>query len=174
MTRRSFFFRLCLVCLVLLVPQHALSEWWPTPCSVVPEAASPIVISRCAVEYLPPGDVPRERVTYAAAYANSGVKKVVAVEIAFLSFDVWNQFMGADLFLQRDTLISDGRRQDSWGKVVERWDGLFATYAYVARVRYEDGQMWSANREAIVAEVQKQYKGFTAAVLQRNERRAPQ
>ena len=100
-------------------------------------------------------------------YQNKGQKEIVALQLGLVSFDVWNEFLDRTNGLETESIPPGKTARGSW--VASRYaDFSFATgVAFVRRVRFADGEIWTADEREILDELTKIQKNFDAANLRK-------
>ena len=89
---------------------------------------------------------------------NVGDQAVVAVELTFLSFNLWNELFDRSKHTFVRALDSSEECEFKWPSQIEKdVDGsIFRTgVAYVSRLRFENGEIWSADLSEIAGVLEK-------------------
>ncbi len=88
-------------------------------------------------------------------YENVTDRKIIAIELGLVSFDVWDDFLHFMHGLDMEKL-SPGNDEDGFWKGYDKKSySLKLGMAFVNRVRFEDGEIWHADAEKILQELQK-------------------
>jgi hypothetical protein len=110
----------------------------------------------------PPGGV-----NHSVGFQNATDKKIVAIEFGLVSFDIWNEFLDRTGGLTMQALAPQKKGFGSW-EASRLADFSFHTgVAYVAKVRFESGEIWTADLDAVMAELKKVRSDFDATALKR-------
>ena len=111
----------------------------------------------------------REGIRHALDYQNISTKSTVAVQFGLVSFDVWNEFLDRTAGVDIETILPQAMSKGTW--VASRYaDFSFHTgVAYVSKVRFEDGQIWQADLDAILSELRKIESDVDAAHLKKRD-----
>lgn len=137
---------------------------------VVSQPSAPLTISAYEARYEPRSSQYSTRgIHHELKYENKGQKEIVALQIGLISFDVWNEFLDRTQGLDRQGLAVGKTGGGTW--IANRYaDFSFLTgVAYVNRVRFADGEIWTADEREVLAELRKIQKDFDAANLSKPE-----
>lgn len=105
---------------------------------------------------------------YEAAFSIDATTPVSAIEVRFLTFDVWGQHV-RNLVFDEISDIQVGTRdfKGQWRLYSENdCSRHYASIAYISRVRTRDGRVLEADPAPVVEEARKFAKKFTAADLE--------
>jgi hypothetical protein len=136
---------------------------------VVAQPDSPVAITEYKSAYQAGSQYNSEGIHHDLKYANTAKKTIVAIEFGVVSFGIFNDFIDRTYGIDRkiDKKFQDGSK-GSEGSWVARalndtfhWTGV----AWVNRVRFENGEIWKADEQSILAEMKKIQANFDAAVL---------
>ena len=126
---------------------------------------APITINNFEAKYQEDGRYSSEGIRYDVAFHNADQKNIVAYSFGFYAFDVFNRSLGRPLEgFSVDELEPNSPDNAAW---VQRTvnSSLFREYgtavAYIARVRYKDGSIWTYDEEAILKQLQKFEESLT-------------
>lgn len=105
---------------------------------------------------------------YAAGFDIIAKEPLSAIEIRFLTFDLWGECRGALSMTEvRDFPANTHTLQGKWNLFSENEASAFyASIAYIARVRTNDGRVVIADIQPVIAEARKFSEKFTAADLE--------
>jgi len=93
-----------------------------------------------------------EIIEHSVTYQNVGDRKIVAVELVLLSFDIWNELFDRSVRTHvKDLDVSEESDLRLPVPVAPSFDGsTFHTgVAYISRVRFENGEIWSVDLSEI-------------------------
>jgi hypothetical protein len=132
---------------------------------VLTQAESPVVITKYQTRYTRSDKATELGINHRLDYKNRTDRRILAIEFGFVEFTVWNEHI--------ETLIANDLDEVGGGK---SGDGswlhdpatgfLFHTgIAYVSRVRFEDGEIWTANPDDIVEHIRGVEASFSAEML---------
>jgi hypothetical protein len=118
-----------------------------------------------------------EGINHELVYENETDRRIVGVKFGLVSFSLFNEFIGKMGGISTETLAPDGisKGKETYretGKWIQRRRGSFAFFtgvAYVSKVRFEDGEVWSADLETVMEELEKIEEGFDEARLTEEE-----
>ena len=104
-----------------------------------------------------------EGVRHQAEYQNISERGILAVELNYMMFDLFNDYLGFAGGIETD-FLKPGDKDKSDG--VASYGSTFLTgVAFVNKVRFADGEVWRANLNAIEQELIKIDKEFHVAIL---------
>jgi hypothetical protein len=156
---------------LLLALGAALLVSWPVfgelaPVNlVVPQAASPVAIARYGVGYEDATAKAPDGIRHAIVFHNNGDRVVEAVEVGVIAFDVWNRFLDAGHATVIQQLRPRKRGEFAWRELSDAAYTVHTGVAFVSRVRFDDGEIWTADRAEIVRELQRIDADFDPALL---------
>lgn len=137
---------------------------------ILNQPESPLSITSFSASYQEGGRYTSEGVRYDVSFKNISEKRVVAYAFDFFSFDVFNRKLGRPLEgFSVTTITPNSNGNGAW---IQRMSSpaLFKYYgtavAYVARVRFEDGAIWSYDADAILSQLQEFESSLTLEDLQ--------
>jgi hypothetical protein len=126
-------------------------------CHIIQPEEPPIKIDKYEAEYKSGKGVGEEGIHHELNYQNMTSRKVVAVEFKFVSYSIWDEYL--------DTL-SGLRIKDIWpyttGQIPDdaHWiqkcvrDFSFHTgFVFLSRVRFENGDIWTADRDMVLSKI---------------------
>lgn len=136
---------------------------------IIDQSGAPLQLTRYQAAYKEETEFRREGIEHFVRYENVSDRLIVAVQIRFVSFSVFNRFLdltsGVDI---RDLGPGDGTRGEWVATPLS--DFTFHTgVAYVSAVRFESGEIWEADLELITARLQDIEKDFNSSVLTDND-----
>lgn len=93
---------------------------------------------------------------HGATIKNRSNRNIIAVSVGYLSFNVWNEFLDV-MFCEKVTTIAPNQKIKTLGCVKEhpKTHTFFTGVAFVWRVRFEDGEIWNADRDFIINKLNK-------------------
>jgi hypothetical protein len=136
---------------------------------VVAQADAPISITEYKSSYTTGSQYTTQGIHHDLKYVNSAKKTIVAIEFGLVSFDIFNDFADRTYGIDKnfDKRFQEGTKEASGGWVARalnesfHWTGV----VWVKRVRFENGEIWKADEQSIVAELKKIQANFDASVL---------
>lgn len=136
---------------------------------IVAQPDAPVRIVTYSADYVERTSTYTEQgIHHRLEYQSSSQKPVAAVQFGLVSFDVFNDFIGRTGGISLEAMPPGGKAlKGGW---VTRAYGDFAFLtgvAYVQRVRFADGEIWSADEIAIVAELKKIQADFDPSKLKK-------
>ncbi len=135
----------------------------------VPQENAPVNIVNYTAYYDEGSPSEQEGISHSVLIRNNSNNSVVAVELAFVEFDVWNQHLGKALGLSRATVEKGKTDGVSW-QHTPYGAGAFQTgVAWVSRVRFADGTIWTADIKTILPALFEIQKDFDANELKKKD-----
>ena len=133
---------------------------------ILAQEGAPIVISVYTARYQDRGSYSREGIRHVLQYRNVSKRKIVALQFGLLAFDIFNEFqdrLGGYAIQDVDPgATADG----TWVASARAESAFYTGVAYLSKVRFEDGEVWSADLDGITKQVQEIEAGFSVESLQ--------
>ena len=137
---------------------------------VVTQAEAPVEITKYTARYLRSDKAEEQGINHRVEYRNRTERRIDAVEVGFVEFDIWNEHL--------DTLIGNdldgvGARKSGEGSWLHDPPAAFIFHtgiAYVSRVRFTDGEIWAASLDEIAEQVRSVEASFEAELLKPKRR----
>jgi hypothetical protein len=106
-------------------------------------------------------------------FENVSARNIVAIEFGLVAFDIWNEFLDRTGGITSTPLAAAAKDKGEW--VASRYaDFSFHNgVAYVTKVRFDDGEIWSADTAGILLEMRKIQKDFDASKLKKRPDEKP-
>jgi hypothetical protein len=95
----------------------------------------------------------------------------VAIRFGLVSFDIFNRFLDFTGGIDMEDLSSGKEKTGSWVSLAYADFSHHTGVAYVDKVRFADGTIWTADQHVITAELRKVEADFDAKRLQEKPRR---
>jgi hypothetical protein len=151
--QRTFTKVLALVSLLLsVVPAVALE-----PVShIVVQPDAPISIENYDGTYFRDGY--EKGIRHSAKYQNVSDQPIVAVGIRFISYNVWDEAMGSLSGIALRELVPEASETGSWAQSRPAAFTFLTGFAFVDKVRFDDGKIWRADTEAIFKEIAEKFE----------------
>jgi hypothetical protein len=132
---------------------------------ILKQSDAPISIINFEAEYQEESRYSSEGIRYDVFFQNSAQNNIVAYSFGFYAFDVFNRSLGRPLEgFSVEELEPEKRGSAAW---VQRTinSSLFRKYgtavAYISRVRFKDGTIWTYDEKSILEQLQKFEKSLT-------------
>lgn len=132
---------------------------------VMAQPGAPLQITAYNAAYEEGGRYSTEGIHHTVSYKSIADRPIVAAQIGLVSFDIWNEFLDRTNGVTIEDLAPGATKQGTW---VARAYSDFAFHtgvAYVAKVRFADGSIWSADLQAVAQELRKIQADFDVAKL---------
>ena len=159
---------------LVLICGVAYSQGSSTVTRIIPQANAPVRINSFTAIYISTSSRYTDRgIHYELDFENLSNRNIVAVEFGLVAFDIWNEFLDRTGGITMTPLAAGQTAKGEW--VASRYaDFSFHTgVAYVNRVRFADGEIWSADTPAILLEMRKIQKDFDASKLKKKTDEKP-
>lgn len=136
---------------------------------IIPQADSPLKIVSYEPQFQKSSTYTREGIRHEVKYQNTSQKKIVAVQIGLTSFDIWNEFLDRTGGVSMRELSPGESEEGTWVATAYGDFSFYTGVCYVSKVRFEDGQIWSANLDKIAQELKSIEKDFDVSQLKKKE-----
>lgn len=165
MKRRLMACTVALVCAVTAVNAEI-----KTTAIVVAQPSAPVTITRYTATYVEGSTrYANEGIHHAIEVTNASQKEIAAVQYGLVSFDLWNEFLDRTRGLSTDVIVPGRTAKGTWIARAYAGFSFMTGIAYVNRVRFADGEIWTANESDVLAELRKIQKDFDAATLSKKD-----
>lgn len=133
---------------------------------VISQPDSPLTIISYSAQYLAGlGGYIQEGIHHEVEYDNTSQRPIVAVKIGLVSFNVWNEFLDHTGGVAIEDLAHGATKKGTWIARGYADFGFMTGVAYVNKVRFDDGTIWSADLNAIADELRKIEQSFDVSTL---------
>lgn len=156
---------------VLAYSSAGLAQSLKEDCRIVPQTNAPVKITDYRAYYEEGGPSGPSGIRHSVGFVNTSDKKIVAIQFGLVSFNIWNDFLDRTGGVTVSDLAPQKKARGVW--VAPRiGDFSFHTgVAYVAKVRFDSGEIWTADLEGVVAELKKIEADFDSANLTKKPER---
>jgi hypothetical protein len=127
---------------------------------VADQPESPVVVTQYRATYQKGSDKAPSGVRHDVEFRNRSEFRIVAVQLGLVSFDVWNEFLNRTVALVTEPVAVRARERTTWFAPLDAAFTLQTGVAYVDRVRFDNGQIWIADPEAVVTVMRGIQKDF--------------
>ncbi len=132
---------------------------------VLAQTEAPVSITKYQTRYTRSDKPDEQGITHKLDYKNVTNRRILAIEFGFVEFTIWNEHI--------ETLIANDLDETGGGK---SGDGswlhdpptgfIFHTgIAYVSRVRFEDGEIWTADPNDVAEHIKGVEASFSVEML---------
>jgi len=142
------------------VPQSLRSD-----ARIVEQVDAPIQVTAYRAEYAKRSNDAPEGIRHEVEYRNRSTQKIVAIQFGLVSFDLWNEFLARTAGLSTELISPRARERGAWSTPNDSAFAFHTAVVYVDRVRFESGEIWIADRDAIVTAMRAIQKDFDPANL---------
>lgn len=136
---------------------------------IIEQSQAPIKIISYEVEYQEGGKYSSRGIRHEVNFQNISKRNIVALQIGLVSFDVWNEFLDRTGGISMNILSPNETEGGTW---IANAYGDFSFYTgitYVSKVRFSDGEIWSADLDNIAKELRKVEKDFNVFNLKKKD-----
>lgn len=155
---------------VLLCCAYVFAQRTTPETKIITQPTAPLKITSLSAEYYSESSRYVERgIHYELKYENVSARNVVAVEFGLVAFDIWNEFLDRTGGITMTPLSAGSSDKGEW--VASRYaDFSFHTgVAYISKVRFDNGEIWSADTSSVLLELRKIQKDFDASKLKKKQ-----
>ena len=132
---------------------------------IVEQTDAPVLVTAYRTEFLKRTSEAPEGLRHDIEYRSRTDQRIVAVQFGLVTFDVWNEFLERTPALASDALAARGRERSSWFTATTSGGAFYTGVVYVERVRFANGEIWTADLETVVAAMRAIQKDFAADQL---------
>ena len=136
-----------------------------TEMRIVEQATAPVLITAYRAEYQKRTDEAPEGLRHEVEYRNRSEQRIVAVQFGLVTFDVWDEFLDNTAALAAEGLGPRGRDRNTWLTATAAGVAFHTGVVYVERVRFESGEIWKADGDAVLAAMRAIQKDFASDQL---------
>lgn len=130
---------------------------------VIEQPEAPLTITQYQARYVNSKD--EVGISHRLEYQNKTDRRIQAVEVGLVAFDIWNEFIEKIAANDLDR-IGGGRSGDGAWLHNPQAAFIFHTgIAYISRVRFEDGEIWTADTATIAEQIKGVHPAFTVEML---------
>ena len=150
---------LALAASLALIVSDASAQLKPNA-KIVAQPDAPITINTYSARYEQRSQYTQEGIQHELQYASKSDKTIVAIQFGLIAFDIWNEFLDRTAGITMDQMVAGKPRTGRWVATAYSAFSFHTGVAYVNRVRFDDGTIWTADQAAILAELRKIESGF--------------
>ena len=136
---------------------------------VVEQPNSPISLSEYSAEYQERDSYQSEGVRNEVTYRNTSNRDIVAFELGFVIFSVFNEFLDNSSGVSMDDLEAGDSDDGGWVFNSLNAFTFHTGVAFVRHLRYENGEIWEADMSVVEDRIQKIQSEFDASQLGKDE-----
>lgn len=135
---------------------------------IVDQPNSPIALSEYAAEYQERNSYQSEGVRHDVNTKNISNRSIVAFELGFAMFSVFNEFMDTSSGVSMDGLDAGDDDDGAWVANSLNAFTFHTGVAFVRQLRYENGDVWAADMSVVEERIQKIQSEFDASQLEKD------
>lgn len=170
---KRFVYRFVAVVAIVIVWVAGTSAQLRPATRVVVQPDAPVAITNYTAAYRERSQYISQGIHHSVKYQNKSDKIVVAIQVGLVSFDVWNEFLERTNGLSTDTIQPGKEDGGTWIASPYHGFSFLTGVAFINRVRFDDGSIWTANHDTILEELRKIEKDFDASRLEKQDAPPP-
>ena len=120
---------------------------------IIKQENAPIRLQSYEAKYKEGGSYTREGIYHSVNYVNTSDQEIVAIQITFVSFDVWNELLDRTGGFALNNLSPEEKEEGSWVVTAYADSSFYTGVAYVSKVRFASGEIWEVNYDRILQEL---------------------
>ncbi len=133
---------------------------------IIDQPEAPVLITRYTARQIGTGKV-ESGINYRVEYRNRSERQVEAIEVGIVAFDIWNEYLDKLMATDLDSLGSGKSGDGSWIHDPSAAFLFHTGVAYVSRVRFDNGDIWTADLEAVAENIRSVQSDFSVEVLKK-------
>jgi len=159
-----------LLLVIFILAGNAINGGLPPVGNLINLQGSPLKILTYYPEYIEDSKSSTKGIVHRIMMKNISGQEVVAYKMLFVSFDSFNEFINKIGGYSNDSILPNEMGGGVW-RTHPFGDFSFLTgVAFVQKVRFADGSVWSAKQDVILAELKKIEKGFDVSLLKEKDK----
>jgi hypothetical protein len=148
----------------------AIAQRTPTATRIISQPTAPVKIVSYNAFYIDSSSTYVSRgIHHNLEYENASARTVVAVQFGLVSFDIWNEFLDRTGGVTMEDIAPGSKEKGKWVATSYADFSFHTGVAYVSKVRFEDGEIWSADLNSVLLDLRKIEKDFDAARLKKKD-----
>lgn len=137
---------------------------------ILEQKDSPIVIEKYQSAYQRGSSTyAREGIHHSVTYRNNTDRIIVAIQFGLVAFDIWNEFLDRTGGVSMDAVKPGGKESGAWTANAYGDFSFHTGVAYVSKVRFDNGEIWTADLEAVARQMREIEKDFDIKNLRKKE-----
>jgi hypothetical protein len=132
---------------------------------VMTQPDAPVVITKYTARYLSAAKASEQGVNHRIEYTNRSERRIEALEIGFVEFNVWNEHLDTLFGNDLDAVTAGRSGEGSWLHDPPAAFTFYTGVAYISRVRFDDGEIWTADLDAIAEHLKSLEANFSVEKL---------
>jgi hypothetical protein len=136
---------------------------------IIPQNDSPIQILSYRAKYQEGGDYVPEGIRHDLDFKSNSNSPIMAVQFGLVAFDIWNEFLNNMGGVSIKFYAPGSKDSGTWIASSIANFSFFTGVAYIQRVRFSDGLIWSADIDAITKELSKIEQDFNVSNLKKKD-----
>ena len=126
----------------------------PAEHRILTQSDAPIAITEYGARYQERSRYQSEGIRHELSYRNVGDRKIVAAQFGLLAFNIFNEFQDRLGGFTIEDVDVGGTDAGVWVASALAEAAFYTGVAYVDKVRFEDGEVWSADYDEVLLQLQ--------------------
>ncbi len=135
---------------------------------IISQPDSPVKILSYEAQYQAGNSYSQEGVYHKVKYQNMTNRKIVAVQIGLVSFDIWNNYLDSLCGDHIEELDPNDTKEETWISTVNGGYSFCTGISYISKVRFENGEIWSADLDKVTQQMEEIEKGFNLKLYRKS------
>lgn len=140
----------------------------PAAHRVLNQSAVPVEITEYTARYQARSRYQSEGIRHEVSYRNASDKKIVAIQFGLLAFNIFNEFQDRLGGFTIENVGIGESESGAWVASALAEAAFYTGVAYVDKVRFEDGVIWSADEDEILEQIREIESDLDAEALGRD------
>ena len=158
--------------LALLGPSHAFAQQYES--KILEQKSAPVVIEEYQAAYQRRvGAYQREGIRHSLKYRSNTDRPIIALQFGLVSFDIWDEFLDRMGGVTMESLKPSEKKSGEWIATAYADFSFRTGVAYVSKVRFADGEIWTVDLDWVLAQMRKIEKDFDAKNLKKKNEPLP-
>jgi hypothetical protein len=132
---------------------------------VMTQAEAPVVITKYTARYDRSDNATEQGISHRIEYRNRSERRIEALEVGFVEFNIWNEHLDTLIGNDLDAVAVGRAGEGSWLHDPPAGFTFYTGVAYISRVRFEDGEIWTADLNAIAEHLRSLEAAFSVEML---------
>ena len=139
----------------------------PAEHKILKQDNAPLVIEKYSARYQASlrSSYSREGIRHILEYRNITDKKIVAAQFGLLAFNIFNEFQDRLGGYTIENITPQELVSGEWLASALAESAFYTGVAYISKVRFEDGEIWTADLDDVTSQVQEIEASFSADSL---------
>ena len=137
----------------------------------IQDSDSPVALASYTARFRKSERYITEGIHHSILYKNRSDRLIQAVQITFISFSVFNRFLDRTGGISIEDLEPDETKRGTWVATAYADFSFLTGIAFVSKVRFSDGTIWTYNEQRILRELREIQEDFDVEKLREGSER---